>query len=315
MDAYGQYMSPENLEPGRAVTIGEPDSQARLTSIQLASEPWYQENITRFSIDEEIGMLTIGDTKYQYDSHLRVFSDDREISISQVKEGDVLAVQGLDKQILSVQVVRGHGTIALTNTELFEGGWITLGTKIYAKVTENMILDNVPEGTYKLSVANNGYGDTKEITVERSKVTTVDLEEYEGEGPQTCQVTFELNVDGADLYIDGSPVDCDKPVELRYGVYQLTVIADGYDTWERQLVIHSAEATIEIGEPQLLEDESDDETESSHIEGDTGSGNDSKTSTSNQTTTSDTSTSSTDDYDTYLDTLVDLLGSLTSTSD
>jgi hypothetical protein len=293
------------------------DSQAKLTAIQLASDAWYQENITRFTVDESIGMLVIGDTKYRYGDHLRVFAGEQEISISQVKTGDVLAVQGLDKQILSVQVIQGHGTIALTNTELFEGGWISLGTRIYAKVTKDMILE-VPEGTYQLSVANNGYGDTKEIQVERAQVTTVDLEEYQGEGPMVCQVSFEIYVDGALLYIDGEPMDYDEPVELRYGVYQLTVIADGFDTWERQLVIHSADATIQIGEPELegsSDDDEDDETSGSHIEGDTGDStdSDSEAGTSSGDTT-DTTSSDNSAYDTYLDTLMDLIDSLSTDS-
>ena len=258
-DHYGQFMSAERLMPGRAVTIGELDSESKLTTVQLAKEAWYQENITRFSVDTSIGMLTIGDTKYSFDRYLRVFSDDREVSIMQIKEGDTISVQGLDKQILAVQVTRGHGTIALINTGLFEGGWISLGTKIYAKVTPNMRLE-VPEGTYELSVANDGYGDSRQIEVERSQVTTVDLEEYKGAGPKLCQVTFEVNVEGALLYINGEPVDYDGPVELRYGIHRLTVIADGFETWERQLVIHSEETTSQIGEPELSGDE-EDETE------------------------------------------------------
>jgi hypothetical protein len=298
------------------VTIGELDDQAKLTAIQLASDCWYQENITRFSIDESIGMLVIGDTKYRYGDHLRVFAGDQEISIGQVKSGDVLSVQGLDKQILSVQVTQGHGTIALTNTELFEGGWISLGTKIYAKITKDMILE-VPVGTYQLSVANDGYGDTQQIEVERAQVTTVDLNDYKGEGPKICQVTFEIYVDGALLYIDGEPVSYDEPVELRYGVYQLTVIADGFDTWERQLVIHSADAAIQIGEPELSGTDSDsaddEETDGSYIAGDDGDATDNDSATDASTST-ETTVDNTGDYDTYLDTLVDLIKSLDTSS-
>jgi hypothetical protein len=264
-------------------------------------------------------MLTIGDSKYRYGDHLRVFADDQEISISQIKEGDVLSVQGLDKQILSVQVTRGHGTIALVNTELFEGGWISLGTKIYAKITENMILE-VPEGTYELSVANDGYGDTKEIQVERASVTTVDLEEYRGEEPKVCQVTFEIYVDGAELYIDGEPVDYDQPVELRYGVYSLMVIAEGFETWQRQLVIHSADATIQIGKPELSGEDDTEETDGSQIIGDvtdaddeTDSSADTDSETGTDGSAGDSSLDNTGDYGEYLDTLVDLINSLNST--
>lgn len=323
LDDHGQFMSTAKLVPGRVVTIGELDDEAKLTTIQLARSAWYQENISRFSVDPSIGMLVIGDTKYRYDEHLRVFSGDQEISLEQVSENDVISVQGLDKQILSVQVTTGHGTIALTNTELFEGGWISLGTKIYAKVTPDMTLE-VPEGTYELSVANDGYGDSKTIEVERAQVTTVDLNEYKGEGPKTCLVTFEIHVQDALLYIDGEPVEYDQPVELRYGVYSLTVIADGFETWERQLVIHSKEATIQIGEPELAqEDEQEDAHESadgsSVISGSavSESTDDSETVSSEEkgTSTADATGSSTGDYSDYLDTIADLIKSLADMKD
>ena len=328
LDDHGQYMSAARLQPGRAVVLGELDNEATLTRIQLAQETWYQENITRFSIDPSIGMLIIGDTKYRYNEYLRVFSGDQEISLAQISENDVLSVQGLEKQILSVQVTTGHGTIALENTELFEGGWISLGTKIYAKVTPNMTLE-VPEGTYQLSVANDGYGDTGTIEVERSQVTTVDLNEYKGEGPKLSQVTFEVYVEDALLYINGESVDYSEPVELRYGVYRLTVIAAGFETWERQLVIHSAEATIQIGEPELSnsdseeemtgEDEGDtqEETENSSTTRDTDANGDSASNASggNGTSTTNSENANTGNYGDYLDTIVDLVRSLTGQSE
>lgn len=329
-DEHGQFMSTARLVPGRVVTIGELDDQAKLTVIQLAQDAWYQENITRFSIDPSIHMLVIGDTKYRYDEHLRVFSGEEEISLGQVGERDVISVQGVDKQILSVQVMTGHGTIALTNTDLFEGGWISLGTKIYARITKDMVLE-VPEGRYELSVANDGYGDCKMIEVERAQVTTVDLNEYKGEGPKICLVTFEVHVQDALLYIDGEPVDYAEPVELRYGVYRLTVIADGFETWEQQLVVHSEEAQIQIGEPELSgEDaasEDDDEQadtqepddENSVISGSAVSEHtdDSETVSSEEkgTSTVDTTGSSTGNYGDYLDTIVDLIKSLTDRKD
>lgn len=324
MDDHGQFMSADRLQPGRVVVLGELDDEAKLTKIQLAQETWYQENITRFSIDAAIGMMVIGDTKYKYNEYLRVFSGEQEISLSQIGEQDVISVQGLGKQILSVQVTTGHGTIALANTELFEGGWISLGTKIYAKVTPDMTLE-VPEGTYQLSVANDGYGDTGTVKVERAQVTTVDLNEYKGEGPKLCLVTFEVHVENALLYIDGEPVDYSEPVELRYGVYQLTVIAEGFETWERQLVIHSADATIQIGEPELADEEPDDGKETDDPDPDTDdeddehpqTDDDSETYTSEEKGTSSGGAvdNSTGDYSDYLDSIVDLIKSLTDLKD
>ena len=179
-------------------------------------------------------------------------------------------------------------------------------------------------------MANDGYGDSKPIEVVRSQVTKVDLEEYKGEGPKLCQVTFEVNVEGAFLYINGEAVDYSEPVELRYGVHRLTVIADGFETWERQLVIHSEETTIQIGEP-LLSDEDEDRSEgeqkdknkektgkknknnsNSAGEDDSDDDDDSETVTSEEkgTSYSDVEDSSNGDYGDYVDTIVDLIESL-----
>lgn len=322
LDGHGAYISIGKLSAGRVVTLGELDSQAKLTTVQLAPQTVYQENITRFSLDASIGMLVIGDTKYKYDAYTRVFSGEQEIAMTQLKEGDVLSATLLDKQILSVQVTVGHGTLALKNTELFEDGWISLGTEIYTRITPNMTLE-VPEGTYELSVANDGYGDTKTVEVTRAQVTTVDLDEYKGEGPKLCKVTFEVHIEDAQLYVDGEKISYKKPVELRYGVHQLSVIADGFETWERQLVIHSEDAVIQIGEPQLTDTEDkDDETEkpvakesseiNSHLSGDDA---EKQTSSERAETSADASgTSSSASYSDYLDTLSDLVKSLTGST-
>ena len=327
LDDHGQFMSAGKLIPGRAVTIGALDEDAKLTVIQLATDTWYQENITRYSMDDSIGMLVIGDTKYRYGDHVRVFAEDQEISLRQIGEKDILAVQGLGNQILSIRVTTGHGTIELVNTELFEGGWISLGTKIYAKITPNMTLE-VPEGTYELSVANNGYGDSKTIEVEREQTTLVDLNEYKGDGAKICQVTFEVYVENAKLYIDGDEIAYAEPVELCYGVHRLTVIADGFETWERQLVIHSKEAAIEIGEPQLADEEGAEEVpvdvEGSQIsenesptDGETTGAAEAPADQDTAVNEQDAGTSpdaiagsSTGNYNDYLDTLTDLISSL-----
>ena len=116
-------------------------------------------------------------------------------------------------------------------------------------------------------------------------------------------------------------------MELRYGVYQLTVIADGFETWERQLVIHSKEATIQIGEPQLSqedilsEDQDTQETDPENGDGQDTAGSGSSTSADDTqpaetngeeagTSPEAVENSSTGDYSDYLDTITDLITSL-----
>ena len=70
---------------------------------------------------------------------------------------------------------------------------IQLNNNIFAIITQNMDME-VPEGTYTLKVANNGWGGTQEIEIVRGETTEIDLEELKGEGKKRGIVKFEINV-------------------------------------------------------------------------------------------------------------------------
>ena len=256
-DRYGSYTTIARITPGTIVTVGKLDAEAKLTNVKVSDESWYQNDIKKYTIDTEKGMLQIGTSKYFVDDNTRIFSNGSEIRIDQIQKMDVISVQGVDKDILSIVIEKGHGTIALTNTDTFEGGWLSLGTSIYTKVEPNMTMV-VPEGKYELSVANDGYGDTKKIKVRRGKITVVDLNDYLGEGPSMCNLTFEVYIDNAELYIDGEKIDYAEPIQVKYGVHDLVVIAPGYEEWKQKLAVGSAEATLQIGEKDLTSKEEKD---------------------------------------------------------
>lgn len=68
----------------------------------------------------------------------------------------------------------------LRNTSVFEGSFIQVGSKIFAQITHNMKLE-IPEGTYTVTVANEGYGGSTEVEIARGEVCTLDLDELKGE--------------------------------------------------------------------------------------------------------------------------------------
>ncbi len=335
-DRYGSYTTVEKMIPGTVVTIGKTNNEGDLTSISVSDQAWYQSDVTKYDINTELGMLTIGSTKYVVDEYSRIFSAGNEIRLEQIDKDDVIDVQGVDKNVLSIVVTRGHGTIALTNTEIFEGGWLCLGTKIYTIIEPDMTMV-VPEGKYEFSVANDGYGDKKTIRVRRDKITVVDLNEYMGDGPSMCELTFEVNIEGAELYIDGEKVDYSEPMQVRYGVHDLVVIAKGYDDWQQKLAVGSKKATIQIGEKDLKENpnKKDDKEENSKSEGNTNNTTENTTNDTtdnnedrtDNTTNSDTENNNEDedvspvkgdnsgsetDYTQYIDTLNNLIDSLTN---
>ena len=95
-------------------------------------------------------------------------------------------------------------------------------------------------------MANNGWGDSTDIEIKRGEITKVNLNDLKGEGPKKSSILFEVDVQSAKIYVDGSEIDYTSPVEITYGKHTLKVTADGYDTWTRTLYVNSKEATIQI---------------------------------------------------------------------
>lgn len=287
LDKYGNNTSSAQMLPGRIVQLEMYPKTGELRTVQISDDAWEYDDIRRYSVDTKENIFQIAGTKYYYEDDLHVFSDDKTISIKELGKEDTLRVQGIGRKILTISVTSGHGTIRLTNTDIFEGGWMSLSSKMYFLVTEDMQIE-VPEGTYMLSVANDGYGDTKEITVERGEETVVDLNELKGEGPQFCTVTFEVGVENAVMTLDGEIIDYTKPQQIKYGIHKLEIVAEGYETWSKRLYVNSKEATIQVAMTSdgSTVSEQETSTESGNPEADRSS---EETSQQNSTSSEDTS--------------------------
>ena len=263
---YGDRSTVMDFTVGAVITIGEVDSEGILREARVSDAVWTYDNVSRFSVEEERHIFEIADTRYTYDDSIYVFSDDERVDLDVVAQGDTLSIVGLDKKILSVRVTTGQGILELANTELFEGSFLQLGTRIFAEITPDMQL-TVEEGTYNLIVANNGWGGNREVTIARGETTVVDLDELKGEGPKLGKIQFVVDVADAVLVLDGEEVDYTDPIEIPYGSHSLGVYANGYDAWERNLYVNSEEATIVI---QLKDEEGTEDTQESISTTETG---------------------------------------------
>ena len=263
MDKYGNYAPQSAFVAGKAIVLGERDADGYLTSVQMSDEVWEYEDVRRFSFDIEKGIFTIADTKYSIQDKYYVFSNGERTVLNIISEDDVLNVVGKDKKILSVVIATGHGELQLLNTEVFEGSFLQLNNDIFVPITENMYME-IPEGTYTLSVANDGWGGSKEIEILRGESTEVDLEELKGEGKKRGQVSFDIDVENVEVKVDYKIIDHTSPIELVYGTHVLEIKAEGYNTWKKYLSVNSPDSTIVI---ELEKDkEYKEETETEEVE-------------------------------------------------
>lgn len=244
-DKYGNHMSVSDIHQGDVVDISGADSDGKAKRIQKSDKVWTNDAVTNFSVDKDKSVLEIGSSSYRLGERTMIFSGSEVIDTDSITSQDKLSVVGIDKDIVSISVTTGHGTLQLSNTSLFEGSFLQLGDRIFAEITKDMSLD-VPEGSYTLAVANNGWGGSTDIEIKRGETTKVNLNDLKGEGPKKSSILFEVDVQSAKIYVDGSEIDYTSPVEITYGKHTLKVTADGYDTWTRTLYVNSKEATIQI---------------------------------------------------------------------
>lgn len=246
LDKYGNRATVSYFEPGRVISVREKDNQGKVMEVQISDKVWEYPDVTKYSVDEERGILQIAEDRYSYDENLFIHADGDVRKMSDLTEMDTIRLVGIGKELISVAVTTGHGELVLKNTELFEGSFIQVGSKIFAEITPDMTLE-VPEGTYTVTVANKGYGGSTDITIESGKKKKLDLDKLKGEGPKIGNILFAVDVEGAILQIDGEVMDYSEAIPLQYGVHTLTVTANNYEPFSKKLFVNSEEATIVIG--------------------------------------------------------------------
>lgn len=267
-DKYGEAVSIDQVGKGDIVDITFLKSKKHLTTLQLSAQSWSYDNVKRYEIDTAKGEVRIGEDVYKLTSNTQYLSDGREIEMIDLNEADVLSLQGLGNQILTVRVEKGHGYLRLENDEHFLGGWIEVGQSLIQRITQGMLL-LVPEGSYQVTVSNKGGGGEKSVVIERNEETVLDIGDLEVPEPETGMVLFSLSPADTELYIDGEKVNTSGPVELEYGLHQMIARAEGYQSITQYLRVAQESAgfnvVLEAVETGAEEDESSSESESGSV--------------------------------------------------
>lgn len=320
-DKYDESMSMAQIMEGDIVDITFLKEKKRLNSIRLSGESWQLTDISRYDINELKKQMVIADNIYKITDDTVIVSSGKQAEVMDINAVDVLKVSGVDYNIYSIVVDKGHGYLRLTNDEYFLGGWIEVGQSVIQEVTEDMLLV-VPEGTYDVQISNKGNSGTKRVVINRNEEVELDVGDLKGEDPKFGTVLFTVSPGDAEVYLDGEKADISQAVTLEYGIHQMIVKAEGYDTITQYIKVGQEAAGIDVtmeksdGEEETGEEESvgSSEAESSDSTGSSTTNKDNKeesssTSSSGQSSvsgnsssgTTSTETSTTGTYKVYLD--------------
>lgn len=257
-DKYDGPMTISQLRAGDVVDVNFLKGKRQIASMQLSPKAWVYDNIKNYDFGGINRTASIGSSTYSLPENVVVLSGGKRVEVMDVVAQDVVSISGIDHQIYSISVEKGHGYLRLKNDQALLGGWIEVGNSVIREITEDMLLV-VPEGSYQVLLSNDGVSCTKDIVVERDKEVVLDVGDLEITRDKTGKILFSVTPDSAKVTVDGTPVDISKAVELSYGIHQVHLEAEGYDSLTKYIQVGSEKASISF----TLEESKEEDTESS----------------------------------------------------
>ncbi|MDR0964568.1 MAG: PEGA domain-containing protein [Clostridium sp.] len=264
-NSYGEAITLAQLKLGEVLDVTFLKAKKTLTSIQISPSAWRYDQITNFSYNELRKEFRIADETFYMDTDTLLFSQGESILPRDLNPTDVIRVVGIGTDISSILVEKGHGYLRLDNEETFIGGFIEVGQVSITRIREGMLL-TVPEGKYEVLLSKNGSGGRKPVQISRDTETILDVSDLVVETIPSGYVRFTIEPSDASLYIDGELMESSAAIQLPYGLHQVMVKANGYQTLIRYLQVGEASAELTLVLEAVTQEEPDETQESSTSE-------------------------------------------------
>ncbi len=242
-DKYEGPMSMSQIREGDIVDVTFLKSKKRLASVQLSPSSWVYDNVGNYDLGGINKTATIGSNTYSLPDEVVVLSEGKRTEVMEVINKDVLTVSGIDHTIYSINVQRGHGYLRLSNEQALVGGWIEVGNAVVQQITDDMLLA-VPEGSYQVLLSSDNARCVKEVTIERNKEVVLDVSDLEIIQEKKGKILISVDPSDATVIVDGEIIDISEEVELDYGIHQIRLEAEGYQTMTKYIQVGSEYASI-----------------------------------------------------------------------
>lgn len=262
-DIYGRPISASLLEVGQVVDITFLKGSKHLNSLVVSDYAWVKQNVTSFDLVSNDETAKINGEVLHISRKTLIISDGQAVNPEDILLTDTLRVSGIDKEIYSIVVTRGHGYVSLSSDKVDDrslvGAWIELDKEVIRKITPNMLI-SAPEGSYNVSISGNGAKLNSEIVVNRNEETVIDTGVISIQKEEEGLVTFYVTPSNARVFVDGEEVLTETPHSFTYGKHKVHVMADGYTSKDNYLKVAEKEASIFIDlEPNAANKDSSDE--------------------------------------------------------
>jgi hypothetical protein len=244
-DKYEQVIAASQLNSGEMVDVCYDKNTSVLSKVQISNRAWEYKGVVNWSLNEKENSFTILNSKYKLADNPVIFKDKQKLNLSDLDSEDELVVKGYDRQVWSILVSKGHGTIRFEDYDDFIGGTVYIGNRKILPIESDMTI-TIREGDYEVTMEKGNLKGTKEVTVRPFEETVLNMGEFKLPPEKKGKVTFHISPEGADLYINDQPYDYSKPIELTYGEYAVRVTLGGYMDYNGKLKVTGPSKTITI---------------------------------------------------------------------
>ncbi len=254
-DKYDGPMTISQIRAGDVVDVNFLKGKRQIANIKVSPSAWVYENIDNYDLGGINKTASIGSSTYSLPDQAVVLSEGKRVEVMDVVAQDRVTIRGIDHRIYSINVERGHGYLRLRNEQPLIGGWIEVGNTVIREITDDMLLV-VPEGSYQVALSNDGISSTKDIVIERDKETVLDVGDIEIVEDKVGRILFSVKPADTEVSIDGESVDIGSAVELPYGIHQVHLEAEGYDSLTKYIQVGSEYAKLSFALEKKKEDTS-----------------------------------------------------------
>lgn len=248
-DIYGRPLSARLLEVGQIVDVTFLKSTKHITTLDLSRQAWTIGTTRDHDLVRYDGTALVQGTVYKIDPRALIIAEGQLALAEDILATDTITVSGIGNDIYSVVVNSGHGYVSLSS-EMVEnqslvGAWLELDNEVIHKISPNMLL-SAPEGDYTLQILGNGANYQTEVNISRNQETVVDTSEVNISRPKEGLVTFEIEPETAEVFVDGERVLTKVPQTVQYGYHNLKIVAEGYITQTKYLKVGTPKSVISI---------------------------------------------------------------------
>lgn len=244
-DKYNKAITMDRILLGEIVWVTYAKDTGKLKSLKISDTTFTYKGVSNWYFDKENQAIYIGDTVYKYNDATVVQRNDQLLTIEDVNQKDELTIRGKDRDIYSIEVTKGHGTIYFSQYEDFIGGIAYIGRREIIPIVEDMNI-TARVGTFDITFEQGELKGTKTVTVDTGGEVFVSMEEFKKPPIQKGMVSFHIKPLGADLFLNEKEYSYEDPVELEYGEYLMKVSLGGYITYTGKLNVKEEEQVIYV---------------------------------------------------------------------